>query len=214
MAELADARDSKSRSLHRECGFDPHFRHQTMDLKAIVEKLNSTLDDQRKEGSSLVIKNIEHKRNSFGYLFTILIGEITTIFVLSSTYNGSQQACIQNIGILNLIALFFVLISYQTYLFFLLEIEGEHAEKLTKGVSKVGEEIFKELEDCKTQQEIENLINSGRIPELYKQHCESSETIFSKIILSNYTPKFLFFFYFISQIIFIIFAVDLFRIVF
>lgn len=27
MAELADARDSKSRSLHRECGFDPHFRH-------------------------------------------------------------------------------------------------------------------------------------------------------------------------------------------
>jgi hypothetical protein len=27
MAELADARDSKSRSPHRECGFDPHFRH-------------------------------------------------------------------------------------------------------------------------------------------------------------------------------------------
>src|SRR3954452_8490431 len=28
VAELADARDSKSRDLHWSCGFDPHLRHQ------------------------------------------------------------------------------------------------------------------------------------------------------------------------------------------
>ena len=29
VAELADARDSKSRDLHWSCGFDPHLQHQT-----------------------------------------------------------------------------------------------------------------------------------------------------------------------------------------
>lgn len=53
MAELADARDSKSRSLHRECGFDPHFRHHltfTMetslhfegDLEALLKHVKSS----------------------------------------------------------------------------------------------------------------------------------------------------------------------------
>jgi hypothetical protein len=28
VAELADARDSKSRDLHWSCGFDPHLQHQ------------------------------------------------------------------------------------------------------------------------------------------------------------------------------------------
>ena len=28
VAELADARDSKSRALHWACGFDPHLQHQ------------------------------------------------------------------------------------------------------------------------------------------------------------------------------------------
>ena len=28
MAELADARDSKSREIHFSCGFDPHLQHQ------------------------------------------------------------------------------------------------------------------------------------------------------------------------------------------
>ena len=31
MAELADARDSKSRALHWACGFDPHLQHQTLE---------------------------------------------------------------------------------------------------------------------------------------------------------------------------------------
>ena len=29
VAELADARDSKSRGIHFSCGFDPHLQHQT-----------------------------------------------------------------------------------------------------------------------------------------------------------------------------------------
>ena len=28
VAELADARDSKSRGIHFSCGFDPHLQHQ------------------------------------------------------------------------------------------------------------------------------------------------------------------------------------------
>ena len=30
VAELADARDSKSRALHWACGFDPHLRHSNI----------------------------------------------------------------------------------------------------------------------------------------------------------------------------------------
>ena len=32
VAELADARDSKSRALHWACGFDPHLQHQPYQL--------------------------------------------------------------------------------------------------------------------------------------------------------------------------------------
>ena len=32
VAELADARDSKSRDLHWSCGFDPHLQHQFLIL--------------------------------------------------------------------------------------------------------------------------------------------------------------------------------------
>ena len=34
VAELADARDSKSRSLYRECGFDSHLRQLVQILQA------------------------------------------------------------------------------------------------------------------------------------------------------------------------------------
>src|ERR1700739_2315458 len=34
-AELADARDSKSRALHWACGFDPHLQHQHSPCKSV-----------------------------------------------------------------------------------------------------------------------------------------------------------------------------------
>ncbi len=34
VAELADARDSKSRDLHWSCGFDPHLQHQLSSFHA------------------------------------------------------------------------------------------------------------------------------------------------------------------------------------
>ncbi len=41
VAELADARDSKSRALHWACGFDPHLQHQPNAGK--VQRLRSRL---------------------------------------------------------------------------------------------------------------------------------------------------------------------------
>src|SRR5207249_8877733 len=45
VAKLADARDSKSRSVHPECGFDPHLRHQSyLDLRDRSESADSALE--------------------------------------------------------------------------------------------------------------------------------------------------------------------------
>jgi hypothetical protein len=47
VAELADARDSKSRALHWACGFDPHLQHQRISPFFIITR-------QRAEGPVLV----------------------------------------------------------------------------------------------------------------------------------------------------------------
>src|SRR5580658_8322705 len=57
VAELADARDSKSRDLHWSCGFDPHLQHHRVIYNlADTTCFRATLDQRPSQASRVVRK--------------------------------------------------------------------------------------------------------------------------------------------------------------
>ena len=60
MAELADARDSKSRALHWACGFDPHLQHQFSIVFKVQPLVSQVSLLRRLFGAFIVIDVDEH----------------------------------------------------------------------------------------------------------------------------------------------------------
>lgn len=218
MAELADARDSKSRFLHRKCGFDPHFRHQINILMNENEKYLAAFQGvlefiKKKEDEIPSFKktNIEHKRIFWNNISNLTAAEIAALILVLT----SDMSTDLTLNFVALIGFFITLLLIQVYLFLLLFVEGRDIDKLESTLRKFQEEANEKFVDFAkrdkpwegVESEFKNWNKSFWGREFKFSKLKKGFNIF---ITSDITPGFLLILFLISSGIFLL-SIDLIR---